>query len=533
MKSWLALSFSLLLAASLRAQATQTAQPPDNAKPASAELAADAANQKPDPKKQAKDLLDAAAEMVSSVQPQVQVVALMHIAESYRVLDRARSLELLQQAFQDTAVLAVDSGHDWRSELQAQIAQQATKIDLNTGIGMLKQIVPASDAHDPRGAAINEAVSLMMQRQQFDSALELIESAGSTGAYPYDAVGMVMSKLPTDDPRRAAAFRAALSAFVNHPDAGFGQLVARHWREAPEYLAKSAIESLVDWILDSKDDRFMTKSLATSRGAVTLKTRQAADLFDVMSALRAVDPARADDVLNQYPDLRMALAYFPEGTQSMVGSDGSLSTSTNTSSTGISQETQARQQMTAIAASRASAALAQLSESPQKALDAVRSIPLPDKQAEVLGVIAQSVSGKDPEAARSILSQCVSLLDSIQDPALRAPKWAVVAQAAYRAKDQQGAWAAIARGMNDASALYQLDSDGDRPNVALREYWPSTQFFRLIVGKAAELFGADAEALLGKIPDPELGLLARIEVAQVLLGSPSTVTRIDIDRRPK
>jgi hypothetical protein len=531
MSSWVALSLCLLFTADLRGQA-QTAQPVDDAKPAAEAALPDSASEKPDPKKRAKELLDSAAQMVSSVQPQVQVAALMHIAQSYRVLDRARSLELLRKAFQDTAALGAAGGRDWRSELQAQIANQATELDLSAGIEMLQQIVPASDAHDPRGPVIERAVGIMLQRDQFDSALELIESAGSTGAYPYSAVGMVMSRLAPDDPRRAAAFRAALSAFLNHPSGGFGQLVARHWREAPEYLAKSGIESLVNWILESKDESFMTKSLATSRGAVTLKTRQAADLFDVMSALRAMDPARADDILSQFPDLRAALAYFPEGTQSMVGSDGRLTTSTNTGAE-ISSESQARQQMTAIAASRASAALAQLSENPQKALDAARSIPLPEKQAEALSVIAQSVSGKDPEVARSILSQCVSLLDTIQDPALRAPIWTIVAQASHRAKDEQGAWTALSRGMADASALYQLDSDSDRPNAALREYWPSTQYFRLTVATATELFGADAESLLEKIADPELALLARIEIARVLLGEPSSVARIDIDRRAK
>jgi hypothetical protein len=246
-----------------------------------------------------------------------------------------------------------------------------------------------------------------------------------------------------------------------------------------------------------------------------------------------VDPAQADQVLNQFPNLRVALSYFPDGTESMLGSEGGLSTSTNTSSQRISPEAEARQQIGAIAESRAAAALAGLSSDPQRALDRVRTIPLPEKQAEVLGVIAQGVSEKDPQTARAILNQCVSILDNIQDPALRVRNWAVVAQAAHRIQDDPGAWAAIDRGMADSAALYKLDSDAESPNLALREYWPSTQNFRAIVAKATELFGPDAEPLLQKIPDPELALLARIEMAQVLLGRPPDATRIEIERSGK
>jgi hypothetical protein len=87
MNSWVALSLGLLFAAGLRGQAAQTAPPANDAKRSAAAAAPDIPGEKSDPKKRGKELLDSAAEMVSSVQPQVQVVALLHIAESYRFLD--------------------------------------------------------------------------------------------------------------------------------------------------------------------------------------------------------------------------------------------------------------------------------------------------------------------------------------------------------------------------------------------------------------------------------------------------------------
>ena len=86
--------------------------------------------------------------------------------------------------------------------------------------------------------------------------------------------------------------------------------------------------------------------------------------------------------------------------------------------------------------------------------------------------------------------------------------------------EDQRAWEAIDRGLADAAALYKKDPNADDSNVGLREYWPSTQSYRQIVYRAAKLFGPEAEPLLVKITDPDLHLLATIEMAQALLGRP-------------
>jgi len=103
-------------------------------------------------------------------------------------------------------------------------------------------------------------------------------------------------------------------------------------------------------------------------------------------------------------------------------------------------------------------------------------------------------------------------------------------QAAWNIKDEKQAWEAIDRGIEDATALYKLDADEDSPNLALREYWPSTQAYRRIVSCATRLFGVDAEPLLLKIRDPDLALLAQIEMASTLLGKPGHHSNTMISR---
>jgi hypothetical protein len=72
----------------------------------------------------------------------------------------------------------------------------------------------------------------------------------------------------------------------------------------------------------------------------------------------------------------------------------------------------------------------------------------------------------------------------------------------------------------DAAELYKQDSNTDRPNRAWREYWPSTQAYRRAMIRATKLMGVDAEFLLVRITDADLNVLARLVMAQTLLGRP-------------
>lgn len=486
--------------------------------------------QKPSPRQKARALLDGAAEMLGSAQPAVAVVALMHLAENYQVFDAAKSLEYFEQAFAAAAVLPASGDGDPRGELQAAIVSRAADFNLDAAIRMLNRMVPGS-GKDPRTPAIEKIVGILLSKDGIEPALALIESAGSTGEYPFNAVGMVMAKLPGDDPRRSTVFGSAMAAFANRPNPGFTSLLTQHWRDVPPAMAQSAAGSLVNWILDRKDPGFLAQTWSGSRGSVTFHSRQETELFDVMAVLTAVDPKRAGEILERYPDLRAALVRFPQGTQSLAGRDGSVSSRITGSDQKISPDAEAGQRVKGMAQSRADAALAAISQDPRRALGIAKTIPLPEKQAEVLGMIAQAVSAQDPGTARQVLNQCVAILDGIKDPAVRAGVWAIVAEAAHRMNDDQRAWEAVNRGMADAAALLKIDSDPGSPNTALREYWPATQNYRRIVSQAGKIFGVDAEPLLAEIADPDLALLARIELAQVLLGREPTGGMIVVSRK--
>ena len=66
--------------------------------------------------------------------------------------------------------------------------------------------------------------------------------------------------------------------------------------------------------------------------------------------------------------------------------------------------------------------------------------------------------------------------------------------------------------------LYAIDTAAANPNRAPREIWPSTQAFRALLYRVGRHEGRAAAARLERIPDPDLRLFAKIELAAALAG---------------
>jgi hypothetical protein len=67
---------------------------------------------------------------------------------------------------------------------------------------------------------------------------------------------------------------------------------------------------------------------------------------------------------------------------------------------------------------------------------------------------------------------------------------------------------------------YREDTDAENPNEAPNAFWPSTGSFRSILYGAGKRLGSDAAAYLKRVPDDDLRMFARIELAAALAGLP-------------
>ena len=482
---------------------------------------------KPDPRKKAKALLDGAAVAVAGAKPEIQAVGLMHLADNYQALDRKKSLEFFRQAFAAMGALPPEHGGVFREGLQAEVVRRVADLDLGEAITMLRQLPTPSREFDYRWQAIDRVVRSLMDKSQLDQAIELINSIGTGGWYPFLSASQVFGKLSADDPRRTILFGSAMSAYTLKPSTQFHLMLSRYWQEIPRPMAQTALQAILNAILDRKDDgSYEAQSTSTAKGTVTFNTRQDAELFDVMHLVRTIDPKRAGEILEARPELRAALELYPQGRRSMDdGSGRSVGIMASGGGKRPSPELEAKIRLQALTASRVAAAMNAIQEDPDKALELVRAIPSPARQAEVLGAIARSVGEKDPGKAKSVLRQSIAMLDEIKNPGERVATWDAVAEAAHQINDDATVRQALDRTLADAAELLKSDSEAGQPNFVPREYWPSTQAYRRVVARAAKCFGVDAEPILEKIADPDVNLLARIELAQALLGRPLDINQ--------
>jgi hypothetical protein len=489
--------------------------------PALAFQATDAGAKKPvrpTPREKARELLDGVVETAAGAQPEVAAAALLYVGQSYDLFDSKKALEYLRQAFASTAAIppAADTR---RASLQARIASATASLSLPDAIDMLKRIQLASGEHgDPRKQALTAVLSKLLAKQQFDAAIDLINSVGVTGPYPFAAARQVFEKLPPEDNRRRSIFAYAMSAYALRPNRDFADFLARRWKELPQSMVQTALGSVIENILNDKSDEFLSVTFSSEKGTANLHSRQDAALFDLMHVVRAIDPKRANEILESHQELASVLEKFPEGSLGMGDNLNRSGTSgTGRPDPGLQQQ-MALEGMANTIAEQASSALQK--KDLTKAIDLAKTIPVAGRRVDMLTRIAAAAGSLDATTAKAIIGECIDGIKDIKDPQTRAGSWNNIAEAAHRAGDDKLAWEAIGHSLADSAELYKADSDSDSPNEALRDEWPSTNAYRRAVITATKLMSIDAEPLLAQIPDRDLALFARVEMAQALLGRP-------------
>ena len=159
--------------------------------------------------------------------------------------------------------------------------------------------------------------------------------------------------------------------------------------------------------------------------------------------IRAINPKKAEELVESRLELKTALERFPEGEESMR-TDGGMSIST-TSGGSPNASVAAEMQLQSLSNTRYSEAMSLLSKDPDRALALIREIPLKDQRARALAAVANHSSEKDASAAKSALTQALHLLDDIKDPGNTVDAYVAIAEAAHKIKDDESpGWRSIA-----------------------------------------------------------------------------------------
>jgi hypothetical protein len=150
-------------------------------------------------------MLDAAGEAAGGVRSEIQAAALLHIADNYQVLDKKKAQEFARQAFAAAGSLPQDRMRN-RERMQAEIVQVVADIDVPESVELLRQMQATAGDYDPRWPAIDKIIRALIQKQDFDTAIGLVEGLGSTGFFSYTGANSIFKALPADDPRRTTLF---------------------------------------------------------------------------------------------------------------------------------------------------------------------------------------------------------------------------------------------------------------------------------------------------------------------------------------
>jgi hypothetical protein len=469
-----------------------------------------AAQEKPDAKAEALKQLEAASGFLAAKNdPVLDIVARYHLARAWLAAgDRKRAQEHLDFAF--TALSpdlgAVEARHQFL-QFQGDVVSFAVSLDPERAQSMITAMPkPASGEFDMRTSPASALIGYYRQSQPA-KAVELAQQFCTEGICPYGAVRGLIKQLPPDDERRIPLYYATLQAYRANQGPFFTDYFNQVWTEVPKDAAAQGLDAVLSVILNQKDDSNsgFQQVWSSPAGTAILSSRADADLFKLIPALRVLEPKKLDELLDQRTGLKSAVGQFPDGLDTL-----SKSGSVNYSVGGGGAAAVAREASHSVAAK----ALADAETNPDRALDAAASIPDPADRIRVLSAVARQTKSS------RLLGRCLEIAKDLPASSDVVDALVGIAKIAKQIEDEDVIHAALARALSSARELHRTDTDPDHPNLALIEYWPSTQAHRLVAVNAVTLEGTSGLAFLDAVRDSGMAALARIAAAETLLGKP-------------
>lgn len=477
----------------------------------------------------ARALLRQAEELSTAAAVEIQAPALIEMADLAG--DRKKALGLLERAFRMADEVPPVNGHD--EDVRWGAFDAIAQRDVEKGAEMV-----GAFPVEQRAAAAGRVAGILAGQKKIERAYELISANAGGGSFPYGAASQVIRLLPPEDGRRVILFSLGVESYQpQHNSGSVGRFIVDHAAEMPQELVQQAAAKVVRGVLERKEPAGQTTvTLSSARGAVSFDSGKDRELFDLMHLFRKADPRTAAEILEKRPGLRAALERFPEGRESMKADAKDHVLISYRSSPEDDQghgQASAEMRARALAEAQQSEALRAARENPEQGLELAARIAVERTRAETLAGIAKMAAEKEPAAARRMLASVMRAAKGVKAPGEAAGMWGQVAEAARIAQDPERLEEALKEGIAACQALYKQDADAKSPNEAPREFWPSAQHFRTLVHVAGEALGEGAEPYLAQIPDTDLQLLARIELARALLGKPRIISAIVVRRSSK
>jgi hypothetical protein len=244
---------------------------------------------------------------------------LLEIASCYVEINPDKARSLRSQAFQST--LYIEDDDDNNEFVQDQV---------------LRELYSASPAQLER--ALPKAIPVLRNRlttelsqgyarsKRYDRALELLHKVAAEGEFPYLAAAALMMYLPENSiTERQEIFGEALTSYAasTGPEGqdfeDMATLVIRFWDKLPPALVLEATDQILDRAKPETDAGGLARvfNVSSRKGAVSLGSIYGFRLFQLLPVLQKLDESKAEQLLQENPNLKGLLEQYPEGMRSL------------------------------------------------------------------------------------------------------------------------------------------------------------------------------------------------------------------------
>jgi len=368
-----------------------------------------------------------------------------------------------------------------------------------------------------------------------DRAMELMEEFSARGMYPYGAARELIEKLPPDDQRQAALFALTNASFQQRPDIeAYLDFIRGLRKQFPPQALETAVRSLAKAAEDKqgmRDARTMT--FTTNAGNVSLDDPWDVVYFKLADLVAPYDADWIKRVSLGRNGLQAALERWPGGLKQLEDAPGDATMATMEWTGGpLTEEQQRHAREVAQEGVLFREVMISLRKDPAQALEIQKKIPAARLRGRCVRLVIGTARGKEEDEARRLLGKCEGAITGIPDVSVRPALWVAIAEAAHeKLKDDEYAMRMFDKAISDARAAWKKENDADSGNAAPRGTWASTMAFREIFRGLAKLQGDGAEGMLEKVPEAELNVVARLEIAGVLLGAQPVEGMVRNERR--
>jgi hypothetical protein len=486
-------------------------------------------------------LLESARGSLEGTSYGVRVYLELRLASGYQGFNPTLSMKLLKRAFSDTLGIA-----DENEKIQMQ--SEALVSLLRFGPQAVESLLPKAEPA-AREEPVRRILEAYVAKGKYEDAVTmLLEQSSVFQEFPYGLATPLMLHLPTaKSTDRQMLFSLALASYKDHSHEqlivggeDFSRMVVRFWQGLPPQLVLEAVEEI---LRQAKDAQPGTISFSSPKGSAGFSSIYDARLFELLPTIEELDPSLAERLLSEDAALKDPLQQYPKGLVNLdptirntplgQGESSQLSESVQLTQqgqpgdaqpppSGLNFESSARE----IADESETVGTASISKALNLPIQAGSLYP----RADALEGIAEACLVNSPVVASHALSELDKAIEDIP-PLRRAEFLLSEIDALLRMGDKTGALEKLKAMTKVTEQIYKDDADPDDPNDAAKPFWPSAAIWTKTLPIALRISNDTAMSMIAGIPDPEIQIIEKIELADLYLGRPQRSIFIAVKKK--